>query len=300
MTAKKVAFIVNPNSGVRKNALEVTRSFLNGPGTDGVEVVLESTRAAGDASRLAARFSAEHFDTVVSVGGDGTMNETAAGLLGTDTALGVVPFGSGNGFARSLGIPLDPAKALNIAIRGNRTRVDVGTVKDGSELRYFFGLAGIGFDAHVAKIFNETGGKRGFSTYIKVVSREYRRYRPNTMNVSIDGESRALAPLVLAVTNTREYGNGAIISPHALYDDGLFDIVMIDRMSTAVFFWNLPHFFNGTIDRVRAVRIERGKRVAISAGEPVVYHTDGEPFVTSGNGELVFQMSEEGIFVNVS
>lgn len=205
------------------------------------------------------------------------MNEVASELAFTGAALGIVPSGSGNGLSRELGIPFDPAAAFEIALASGRDRViDAGEL----EGRLFFNLAGIGLDARVARRF-AAGGlvRRGFFRYLEIAAQELFTYEPDEHTIVVDGDEQRVRALLVAIANGRQYGNGAIIAPHACLDDGRLDVVVVEERSVAATLVQVPRVFAGSVDRVRGVTIRRGEAVEISSARPVVCHVDGEPFV---------------------
>ena len=208
---------------------------------------------------------------VAAVGGDGTVNEVGRGLLGTETALGIVPLGSGNGLARHLGVPLGLADALRRLAAPTFSRMDVGVING----HPFFCTAGLGFDAHVSQQF-ALAGSRGLSTYLRVTLREYRSYRPVKVHASLNGQEVSTDCYVLAFANASQYGNNAYIAPHADLRDGLLDVCLIDalpvvrafRVSLAMALGNLPE--SSAADYFR---VPQGRVVAEA---PIGFHVDGD------------------------
>lgn len=134
---------------------------------DRYKIEIHLTRSAGDATEVARHFAQEKFDIVAAVGGDGTANETAQGLLGSNTAMTLIPYGSGNGLARGLMIPMNKEKALRMILRESYRMIDVGEITDGDHRKLFFGFSGIGYDAFIGKLFNErAGGAVCFPTFL--------------------------------------------------------------------------------------------------------------------------------------
>ena len=207
------------------------------------DFTIRPTAYAGHAVELARTAAAEGFAVVAAVGGDGTVNEVGRGLLGTTTALGIIPQGSGNGLARHLKVPLGLPAALQRLAAPTFSNMDVGVING----HPFFCTAGLGFDAHVSQHFAQAGS-RGLSTYLRVTLREYCRYRPVPVQVSLDGREVRTDCYVLAFANASQYGNNAYIAPLADLRDGLLDVCLIDalpvvrafRVSLAMALGNLP------------------------------------------------------------
>ena len=176
----RVEVIVNPKAGRRRKGareLALIGDFFSRHST---RYNMEITKGRGDGLIRARKAVAEGCNLVVAVGGDGTVNEVASPLVGTDTALGIIPTGSGNGLARALGIPPSADKACSVLLEGKISRIDVGQLEE----RYFFSMAGVGFDALVGRRFNERyGSKRGVLPYFHIVARELFKYKPEKIEL---------------------------------------------------------------------------------------------------------------------
>lgn len=272
--ARKLAFILNPRSGkqsLRRSKSEILKHLLSG--YRGVFRIFE-TQFAGHGSDLAARAAAEGFDVVVAYGGDGTINEVATGLVGTRSALGIIPAGSGNGMAGGLGIPKRPQLAVEIITDAPFRAIDVGRV-DG---QCFFNVFGLGFDAFLADRFHrEAGSVRGKLPYFTLGARSYASYLPPRLKITTQGERWEAEPLTLAIANGPEYGSGARIAPHADFGDGWLDLVTIDPMPTRRALLALPRLFTGGIGRIPEYHCRRIREVTVQVDEIVPVHFDGEP-----------------------
>jgi YegS/Rv2252/BmrU family lipid kinase len=201
------------------------------------------------------------------------MNEIGTAIAFTDAVLALVPSGSGNGLARELGIPFDASAALEIAFNGSVRTIDAGEI----DQRLFFNVAGIGLDARVAHRFAVDGlEKRGFSRYMAITMRELVSYQPENLTIATSASTVSTSSLLVAIANGRQYGNGAIIAPHAQLDDGLLDVVIVGGRSLVRACLELPFVFAGIIDRLAGVTVERTDSVRIEAPYPLVYHVDGE------------------------
>jgi len=232
------------------------------------------TERPGHAHQLARAGLARGISTIVAWGGDGTMNEIASALAHTDAALALVPSGSGNGLARELGVPFDASAALDIAFNGRLRTIDAGEIEE----RLFFNVAGIGLDARVAHRFAVDGlEKRGFSRYIAITMRELASYQPESLTITTAASTVNTSSLLVAIANGRQYGNGAVIAPHAQLDDGLLDLVVVRGRSLLRACLELPFVFTGTIDRLAGVALHRTDSAQITSPSPLVYHVDGEP-----------------------
>ena len=291
-----VAVIVNPAAGLRgpragRRRVALAERVLAARHARGT---VRLTEGPGHAFELARSAVAARAALVCAWGGDGTVNEIARAVAGTGTALGIVPAGSGNGLARELGIPWDPARALNAAL-GQRERViDVGDA--GGHL--FVNICGIGLDAHVAARFNEHGGRRGLVTYARLSARALVSYVPETYTITPEGgPSFCVRAVIITVANSPEFGNGAIIAPGARVDDGLLDLVVMEERSRLRTIAQLPKLFQGTVDRAPGCSIRKIARATIESERPMMYHVDGEP--VSGGTSLRIRVHPGALYVAV-
>ncbi len=265
--------IWNPRAGVAaRRALDALRSG----GSPWKDATVRETTAPGDAQVFAAEAVAAGAEIVLSMGGDGTVNETARGLLGSDVPLGIVPVGSGNGLARALRVPLDPARALMALAAGARRRMDVGVVND----KPFLNVAGVGFDAVVGWAFHmagRDGGRRGILTYLRMSFSLVSAFRPTPLVIDTGSDRLEASPFVLVVANGPQYGAGALINPGARLDDGRFEIVVFDDAPLPEIAWNAPRLFLGRLSRSRRHRRLEASHVVITPAVAVEHHRDGEP-----------------------
>jgi diacylglycerol kinase (ATP) len=278
-SANSLAVIINPISGsggrpeVAHTRAVMAAEFL---GSHRLEPRVFITETAGHARELARAQIAQGVSTVVAWGGDGTVNEVASAAAFTGAALAIVPSGSGNGLARELGIPFDPAGALGIALSGGARTMDAGEL-DG---RLFVNIAGLGLDARVAHRFASGGTRRrGLLRYIEITLQELVTFETSDYTVTVDGVPLRSRPLLVAMANGRQYGNGALIAPEARVDDGLIDVVCVEDRPRWQAVLQLPRVFLGQVGQVSGVTMRRGAAIIVTSGAPIVYHVDGEPFV---------------------
>jgi YegS/Rv2252/BmrU family lipid kinase len=238
------------------------------------------TNGASHANEMAAE-AINNYDLVVAVGGDGTVNETASALVGSNATLGIVPCGSGNGLSRFLDIPMDIQQSIENLNTGKTALIDSAQA-DGKP---FFNMAGMGFDAHIAEVFAH-GKKRGFITYIKSSLQEIIKYKPQTYHIEIDGTVYERKAFMLSFANSSQYGNNAHISPQASVQDGLIDVCIIKPFSL----WRFPalgiRMFTKTTNKSKFVEIIKGKHVIIKREEPGPIHLDGEPMQAGAQVEI--------------
>lgn len=263
---RKLLFIANPLSGgidkkelLKKIERKLRHSF---------DVAF--TERPGHATQLAREADA---DIVVAVGGDGTVNEVACGLLGTGKVLAIVPSGSGDGLALHMGIGRKVRRAVNTLNHGIITDMDCGLL-DGKP---FFCTVGVGLDAEVAWKF-ASATRRGVWAYISLAWKLWKHYRPQTYTLQIDGQEMVTPAVMVTVANADQWGNQARIAPLASVQDGLLDVVVVKPFST----WEIPvlaaKLMLGWAHTSRRVQTIKGKHVVIDRLSPGPVHMDGDPF----------------------
>lgn len=281
-----IVAIINPISGAgavpdiaaRRVAMVRAEASRHGRTAD-----VHVTERAGHARELAAASAAAGAEMVIVWGGDGTLNEACGALLGSSTAVGVVPAGSGNGLAAALSIPRDPQAALATAFEGHTRTIDAGMMAG----RPFFNIAGVGFDARVATLFNaRAAGRRGGWPYIVIGVREGCRYRAVDYDLRFDAEHRHVRALLIAFANGREYGIGARIAPGAELDDGLLDTAIVGECRVMARFWHARHLAMGTVHLAPNVSTHRLTHAVIERDGPIEYHVDGEPGIAENRIEV--------------
>ena len=282
MLLKNVKFIQNPRAGFIHSPVIIRRIIERAIVDAPFEYDFQLTEYKGHATELARNAVEDGYDAVVSVGGDGTMNETACSLLHTNVPLAVIPMGSGNGLARGLDIPISIRRAARLLIDGQVRTIDAGKIED----RYFFIVTGIGFDALIGKLFDDLS-LRGPLPYFTIGFREFLFYRPEVFILRFKGKQVAAPALLVTIANSKQWGNGAIIAPHAEPDDGLLDICVIHRIGLLSALYHLPKLFTGKIDTVRHYDRYQSEAIEIVREKPGPFHVDGEPC----EGEVVLHVS---------
>lgn len=277
----KICFIVNPFSGTRTGTRNLVRFIEESVKTAGSEYEIAYIQGPGDGARLSREAIAQGFELVAAVGGDGTVNEVGQGIVGTTAALAVIPAGSGNGFARTLGIPLDHRAALRLLLAPEIRAMDAGTINS----RYFFNMAGIGLDAAISKRF-EQYSRRGLGIYFLAGIKTYFAFAAAPVTIHHAGETAALEPMVLSIANGPQYGSGAIIAPRARVDDGMLDVCILEKLPAWRAAANVYRLFNGTIDRMKGYRSFQTSALTIERPEPGVIHVDGEPCMEQARLEI--------------
>lgn len=277
---KRLLMIVNPISGTQdKSRLQ---SYVKARlGASGISVDTRLTSGPGDASMFAAEAIGGGYDGVIVAGGDGTINDTAGILLGSEIPLGIIPLGSGNGLARHIGIS-QVDSALDVIADGNVATVDYGTANH----RPFFCTFGMGFDAAVSRRFaNES--RRGKMSYIKSILLEYIKFAPEEYVISLpDGRVLTEKAFLVAVCNASQYGNNAYIAPNASITDGLFDVTIIHSGSHLTRAMAGVEILTGLVDSNMLIDYFQTASLSIRRKGEGLVHLDGDPVVLSNEVNL--------------
>jgi YegS/Rv2252/BmrU family lipid kinase len=247
----------------------------------GIEFEMEIAEYPGHVEEMARR--ASWADVVVAVGGDGTVNEVVNGIMGKGAALGIIPIGSGNGFARSLGIPLSVKKACRLISDGSIRFVDIGFVRTPSCKRYFASTFGCGFDAILAKeASHERSIFRALWVYIWKGIKSYgifrRRIKRMRVEGEMDGEEFKRTCMMMNFANSREYGGGAKVAPMASLEDGMLDVVLMDPVGIWRGLGHLSALFMGGFTDRPGIESKRIERAFLKIVDPPIAQMDGDPF----------------------
>lgn len=285
---KRMMLIINPRSGKGLAPRERTTAERLAQEL-GIDLDVRVIERAGHARELAQEAVASGYDRVISAGGDGTLNTAAAGLIDTKVPIGVVALGSGNGYARSLGLPLKPEEALRRAFTGTPALVDVCYLNDVP----FLGTAGIGFDARVAHAFDKSKG-RGMLGYAKIIIREIFGAPPMRVVVKANHETTETQVLMVVFCNTREFGNGAEISPGSLPDDSWAELRVVRKPGFFPLIRAFVQIYTGKADNSPYIR-NIVTRNATVWQEGTVAHLDGEPLEVGH--EVTFRLEPKRLWV---
>lgn len=284
---QRIFVIVNPAAGKGRGrrAWRVVGPALRDAGVAFDEALEERP---GHAVAIAATAAAAGYDTIVAVGGDGTVHEVVNGIMGAGgphrPALAIIPGGTGNDFARAVGVPRDPMAAGRLLLgSGTRRRVDLGRVND----RYFVGISGVGFDAEVAAKVNGWPKWIGGTTlYLAAILTMLAAYRPVPTRLWIDGDDQELPLFLLAAANTPWYGGGMYMAPHARPDDGRLEVITAWDLGKLETLRLLPKVFSGAHLGHPKVAHRAAREVRVESRIPLAIHADGE---TVGRVPAVFQ-----------
>ncbi len=267
----KIFLIINKYAGHQNGAdsLDVVVSYLK---KNDCAVQYSFTNHPGHATELASNAIADGYDLVVAVGGDGTVNEVAQGLIGTETPMGIIPMGSGNGLARELGISMNLLKSTRTLIKGKNLKLDVCKLND----QRFLCTSGIGFDALVAHKMSKAAS-RGFLKYVQLVVQESIFYKPLDVRIKIDGVLIEKPVFLITFANASQFGNNAFIAPAASMTDGFIDVVVVHKFAKI---W-MPVFavalFTKLIPKLTFVECFKAKQIDLELADTPYYHFDGEP-----------------------
>ncbi|MBQ6764447.1 MAG: diacylglycerol kinase family lipid kinase [Paludibacteraceae bacterium] len=280
---KNIAFIINPVSGskeTQKEKRKLPKLIMQLLDKEQWLPNIAFTEYAGHATELARQYARMGFDAVVAVGGDGTVNEVAKGLvrgnglpvMGYGTALGIIPMGSGNGFARHLNVPIRPQKAIEMLNRSEPISVDYGLANG----KLFVSTCGTGFDAVVAEHFAGSN-KRGFMTYFQNVLHDIFSYTPQTYHIVGDGLDVTHKAFLITFANANQWGYEALIAPKASMQDGKMDIMLVSSHAILGSASLALRLFAGSIDDSHFMNTLRAKEVTLEREEAAPFHIDGDP-----------------------
>lgn len=270
---RKIVFVYNPISGSHRliPVIPIIERFVN---TDLYDFSIVSTKYRGHATEIAQEYAAKQYDAVIAVGGDGTVNEVGRGLIGTGTALGIIPCGSGNGLARHLAISLDPFKAVKWLDKSIFTDIDYGMIED----HPFFCTCGVGFDAKVTDAFSKAG-TRGLITYMESILKEIATYHNETYKLSFDNSSETFEAFFITCANADQWGNNAFIAPSASLQDGMLDVIAAHPFSVVDAPLIAFQLFNKLIEKNPNVSVRKCQELTITRQSEGPAHYDGEPIL---------------------
>ncbi len=271
MKKRSLLFLINPKSGIhsKRYVPKLIDTYIN---KDIFDYAIAETQYIAHACELTKSAVQQGVDAVIAVGGDGTVNEVARALVGTDTALGIIPCGSGNGFARHLGIPMDIKSAIEFINRSVIVPVDYGKINDIP----FFCTCGMGFDAIVSRSFAE-GKRRGFIGYINKALHDLVMYKPEVYEIEAEQGAVKNKAFLIACGNAAQYGNNVYIAPQASMKDGLLSVTILEPFSVVDIPILIGQVLTNTIDQNSHIKTMNTKWLKIKRSSPGIVHFDGEP-----------------------
>jgi YegS/Rv2252/BmrU family lipid kinase len=269
--SRRFALVVNPTSagGRAMKALPAVHAELDRLGAPHRTVI---TRSMEHAAQEAER-AADEGETIAAMGGDGLLRPLVGVLRGRDGALALVPCGRGNDLARVLAVPSNPADAARLAVEGEERLLDVADV-DGVP---FMGIASFGFDSDANHVANEAKLVRGNAVYLYAALRALAAWKPARFAVTVDGERHETTGYTVAVGNSKAYGRGMFILPHAQLDDGRLEVMLSTEAPKLTFLRELPKVFKGAHVDSPHVKFLEGRRIEVASDRPFVIYADGDP-----------------------
>lgn len=277
----KVRFIINPVAGGIDRTGQITDAVRESLKDEDGFFEIRASNGKGNAAELSREAVSKGFDFVFACGGDGTINEVASQLVETGVGLGIIPAGSGNALAKTLGIPQKPLDSISLLKKKRIRRIDAGFFCG----RYFFTTAGFAFEAYLCKKYNEgsiTKKIRGLAPYVPLALFEFFRFKPEEITLKIDNRPIELSPFLLTVANIERYGGEALIAPGAVPDDGLFDVCIVPAINIKEAARLAMKLFKGSIPTHKQYSTFRAARIELDKNTPFYAHADGEPFTCEG------------------
>jgi YegS/Rv2252/BmrU family lipid kinase len=266
---QKIHFIINPISG-GLSKIHIPDLIFKILDKNIYDIQIFYTQGQESNHHLAAA-SAMEADVIVAVGGDGTVNNVAQYVANTNKIFGIVPMGSGNGLARELNIPTNPEKALQLINQQKTIAID--TCKANNQ--FFINIAGVGFDAHIANLFAKSK-TRGFKTYVKITLQEFANYKNRQYRIYYNGQQEEINVFMVCICNGTQFGNNVYAAPKAIYNDGLFDVVIFNTFKI----WHVPQIayklFKGNVCDLPFVKTFKTSQISIIRNEKEVANIDGE------------------------
>jgi diacylglycerol kinase (ATP) len=272
LTKTNILFIINPISGGKRKIKlpSIIDKYLD---KAQYNPTYTFTEYVGHAAEIAGEAEKKDIDVIIAVGGDGTINEVAGKMVNSNKVFGVIPFGSGNGLARFLNIPLKPEKAIALINKGNHQLIDTAELNG----RRFFNMAGMGFDAHLSAVF-AGNKKRGLKSYVELGFKEITTYKAKPYRIEIDGQTYNKEAFAISIANSSQYGNNVYISPKSSLTDGYLDICIIHPISLVKLPVLAYQMIAAKTHKSSLVEIIRGKQIRIEREANDAVHLDGEPF----------------------
>ena len=273
----RILFIINPISGVRRRGLEEFTNLVSSRlDQDKFIADFRLTTSPGHATLIATEALEEGVRYFIAVGGDGTINEVGAVLSGTEAVLGVIPAGSGNGLAHHLGIPVKVKEAVDLLNVGHIERIDTCMAND----VFFASIAGIGFDARVARQFAKSR-QRGFKAYARIAMKEYYAYKPRKYVLTLDGQVHKVSAFFISFANSSQFGYNTRIAPNASIVDGKIDVCVVQKPPLQAFPGIAHLMFRRRIDRSKYLEIYQAADVSVRRKKGKTVNIDGEPIKMS-------------------
>lgn len=269
---EKILFIVNPISGHhdKSNFPSIVEKLLD---KDKYDYTITLTEYGGHAVELTKQAIDNQYDIIVAVGGDGTINEVATTMIGASQTFAIVPYGSGNGLARHLHLPLKPDKVITEVInKGVKSKIDTAAMNGVP----YISIAGVGFDAIIADFFAQDP-HRGIKTYVKLVTKEYLHFQPKKYHLILDGKEEIdCEPFFISFANSNQFGSNAVVSPTASLNDGLLDVCIFKKPNMLQVPYVATRLLTKKIDRTHFVDIHKAQKIQVIRENDEIANIDGE------------------------
>lgn len=269
---EKILFIVNPISGHHDKSKfpSIVEKLID---KDKFEYTISLTERGGHAAELTKKAIEDEYDTIVAVGGDGTINEVATNMIGARQTFAIVPYGSGNGLARHLHLPLKADKVITEVInKGVKSKIDTATMNGVP----YISIAGVGFDAIIADFFAKDPN-RGLKTYVKLVTEKYFKFKPEKYHLVLDDKEEIdCEPLFISFANSNQFGFNAAVSPHASLNDGLLDICIFKKPNILSVPYIAERLLTQHIDKTHVVDIHKAAKIKVIREKEEIANIDGE------------------------
>jgi YegS/Rv2252/BmrU family lipid kinase len=280
---RKILYFINPVSGPKRKTI-LQQVLIEKTLEQNIFFEILFTIANGEYPFLVDKINKEGFTDVVICGGDGTVNQIASCLLGTDVNIGIIPIGSGNGLALAAKIPRNIYKALQIIFTGSPTFVDAFFINE----KFSCMLCGVGFDAQVAHDF-AMQPKRGLTTYVKQSVKNFIKAEPYRFDITHEGKTFSTEAYFISVANSNQFGNNFTIAPKASLQDGLLDIIVVKKMSKARMIWAiLKQIRSGEVGTQEERNFHKKEVLYFQTDKLIIHnhqlaplHIDGDPAETS-------------------
>jgi YegS/Rv2252/BmrU family lipid kinase len=272
MEKQRILFIVNPFAGTssKHNISDQIPKFLDQSKYD---YHIKFTGYPQHGHELALQAVEDGIDIIIANGGDGTVNEVASAIVGSNSTFGIIPGGSGNGFSMHLGLGRSFQKAMKAINDGKIITIDTCKLNDS----FYVNVAGFGFDARIA-FLTKANKERGFTHYFTTTIKESRKFKAEHLKLDIDGKVIEGKFAAAVVANASRYGYSFTVAPMAQLTDGVLDIILIKEASVPRYFLSAYRFFNKTLHLSRLTEAHQGKKIKITSPNPVFYHLDGEGY----------------------
>lgn len=285
MNQRKFLVFINPISGAKnKDAAKaiVEQTLL----ANNFYFEVLPTEKEGEYIYLKNKIATEKITDIIICGGDGSVNQIGAHLVGVQVNIGIIPLGSGNGLAFTAGISANPKRAMQTIINGRVQKIDAFKINNNFSCH----IIGVGFDAEVAHQF-AVHPSRGGGTYVRLVLKNYFKAKPYPFQIKIENTIINTNAFFVCVANSNQFGNKIKIAPKASLSDGLLDVVIVQKASKLnVFIKMIQHFFRVSIMEVKQsrniVQYFQTKKLSFTNIAKAPLHIDGEPYQTDKNFEI--------------